>query len=72
MHRYAPSCSQRIVLMSHFVVELPPTSCLILDIIDTFLMTKGEEIGSQTRVWYDGSCGIRGREGRSRYIHGTE
>jgi hypothetical protein len=35
-------------------------------------MTKEEGIGSQTRIWYDGSCGIGGREGRIRYVYGTK
>ncbi len=26
-------------------------------------MTKGEGIGSQTRVWYDGSCGMEEERG---------
>ncbi len=40
MDRYAPSCSQHIVLMSHFVVELSPTSFLrenIIDILDNIV-----------------------------------
>ncbi len=39
---------------------------------DNILMTQGEGIGSQTRVWYDGFCGIGGQEGRSRYEYGTK
>jgi hypothetical protein len=52
--------------------NLPGASIVRLSKIDDIWMTKGEAIGSQTRVWYDGSCGIGGREGRSRYVYGTK
>jgi hypothetical protein len=54
--------------------NLPGASIVRLSKKDDILMTKGEGIGSQTRVWYDGSCGIGGggRERRSRYVYGTK
>ncbi len=52
--------------------NLPGASIVQLSEKDNILMTKGEGIGSQTRVWYDCSCGIGGREGRSRYVYGTK
>ncbi len=52
--------------------NLPGPSIVRWSKKDNILMTKGEGIGSQTRVWYDGSCGIGGKEGRSRYVYGTK
>jgi hypothetical protein len=52
--------------------NLPGASIVRPSKKDDILMSKGEGIGSQTRVWYGGSCGIGGREGRSRYVYGTK
>ncbi len=52
--------------------NLPGVSIVQLSKKDDILMTKGEGIGSQTRVWYDNSCGIGRREGRNRYVYGTK
>ena len=52
--------------------NLPGGSIVQLSKKDDILMTKGEGTSSQTRVWYDGSCGIGGREGRSRYVYGNK